>query len=87
MAYTVIEHFKAGMVETHSALNLPAGSLESAADVHVTQSGEIEKRPDAHLLEIYSFSIPDYDHDFYGLVATKDHLFTFGSQTATVFQG
>ena len=78
MPYTIVDGFKTGMVRTITALNLPPGSVYVARNVHVTQSGELQKRADVHLLERYAAGASQ--NEFFGLVATKDYLYTFGSQ-------
>lgn len=45
MAYYGIEDFKAGIDLRKSAITAPAGTLRVLNNAHVTQGGEIEKRP------------------------------------------
>ena len=78
MPYTVIENFKSGLVRNNTSLNMPPGSLYQADDVHVSQSGELEKRQDFQELELYLGE--DNQWMFYGLVATTTKLYVFGSE-------
>lgn len=79
MPYSIIENFKAGQVANTHVLSARAGSLLTAYNVHITQSGEIEKREDIALLERYPITAP-YQYEFFGLLATVDKLYTFGSK-------
>jgi hypothetical protein len=75
--YTVIDGFKSGMHRLELALSLPPGTLYTAQNVHITQGGEATKRQDILLLERFPIGSTS---KFFGLVATKDNLFTFGSE-------
>jgi hypothetical protein len=75
MAYTVVDGFRQGLVRHSLILSLAPGALYTAQNVHVTQGGELEKRQDTLLLENMLFIEPR----IFGLVATVNNLYTFGS--------
>jgi len=78
MAYTILENFKAGMVRNNTPVSNQPGSLYLARNVHLTQAGEIEKRQDILLLERWAAA--STENQFFGLVATSDAIYTFGSE-------
>lgn len=73
MAYNVIEDFRLGLDRRRKRVSAPVGSLWSITNAHITRGGEIERAKKF----VSTYALPA--GQTYGLAATADALYTFGS--------
>ena len=78
MPYVVVDNFSGGLDSRRHVLNSKTGTMSVLKNAHITRGGEIEKRKAfVHLADLDTLSA-----DTFGLEATADGLYVFGSQPA-----
>lgn len=75
MAYNLIVDFRAGQDDRRSDVAAPTGTLRQLTNAHITRGGEIEKRKAMSS----KYALPA---DTFGMAATADALYVFGSAAA-----
>jgi hypothetical protein len=81
MPYVVVDNFSAGLDSRRHVLNSKSGTLSALKNAHITRGGEIEKRK--AFVQVVDFSAaPYYFTQSYGLEATADGIYVFGSAVA-----
>jgi hypothetical protein len=81
MPYVVVDNFSAGLDSRRHVLNSKSGTLSALKNAHITRGGEIEKRK--AFVQVADLSAaPYYLSQSYGLEATSDGIYVFGSAVA-----